>query len=298
MTSSNLLYFPLFFPVGFLAAGISTSTLLNRQCLYSPNGLYKLCLQPNGNMIGYDMTLGVTSISKFWSTGTSNIVKCTMQTDSNFACYDKYNNIAWSTGKNNTSVGPNYYLAMRNDRNIVVYDNNNALTWESKTTSLYLTSTWSRVTMPSQVVNPILLTDGTIMMIQAFGEQVYLLTPDAYGNYKKGTVKRIANLPSGYCPVYFASATLPDARIIIEGGEYNCNSEAVWTNKGAIYDPLTNQWQPVEPHPDTTNIGDASSVILPDGTFLLQEPFTKSGVALDPTTLTWTRKQFNGKLQE
>ena len=245
------------------------------------------------------MTLGITSVSKFWSTGTSNLVKCTMQTDSNFACYDKYNNIAWSTGKNSTSVGPKYYLALQNDRNIVIYDRNNTMTWESKTASTYLKSTWSRVTMPAAVTNPILLTDGTVMFFQTFVSKVFLLTPDIYGNYKKGTIKRIADLPSGYCPVYFASATLPDGRVIIEGGEYNCDpTEDAYTNLGAIYDPLLNTWTPVDPPPGTDNLGDASSVILPDGTFLLQEPLSRSAVALDASTMTWTRKEFTGKNKE
>lgn len=43
-------------------------------------------------------------------------------------------------------------------------------------------------------------------------------------------------MPAGYAPLYFASAGLPDGRMIVEGGEYN-NLNAAWTNKGAIYDP-------------------------------------------------------------
>jgi hypothetical protein len=39
---------------------------------------------------------------------------------------------------------------------------------------------------------------------------------------------------------YFGSVVLPDGRVLVEGGEYNCASgscNAVWTNQGAIYDP-------------------------------------------------------------
>jgi hypothetical protein len=37
------------------------------------------------------------------------------------------------------------------------------------------------------------------------------------------TWSQIASLPSGYIPSFFASAVLPDGRVIVEGGEYNDN---------------------------------------------------------------------------
>ena len=103
------------------------------QCLYSPNGLYRLCLESSGNLITYDMTSVSAGGTSFWSTETSDIVNCTMQTDGNFACYDQYNSIVWSTGTSGKGVGPSYYLALQNDRNIVVYDSSNDRLWASNT---------------------------------------------------------------------------------------------------------------------------------------------------------------------
>ena len=162
-------------------------------------------------------------------------------------------------------------------------------------TSLVSISTWSEVNVPAAVTNPILLTDGRVMLIGVESSSVYLLTPDSFGKYKTGTVKQIASLPAGYCPLYFGSATLPDGRVIIAGGEYNCGGSAIWTNLGAIYDPLTNVWTSVAPPSGSGKIGDAASIVLPDGTFMLQDFFHRNAVTLNTATLTWTRKSFFNK---
>jgi len=98
----------------------------------------------------------------------------------------------------------------------------------------------------------------------------YKLTPNSKGSYIDGTWSKIAPLPKGYEPLYFGSAILPDGRMIVEGGEYN-GPNARWTNKGAIYNPVTNTWASVAPPPGWTNIGDAASDVLPNGTFMLQQ---------------------------
>ena len=249
-------------------------------------------MQSGGRLIGYDTTTGSTGGTAIWSTSTPNIAECSMLTTGNFVCYDQFGTSIWSTGTNGKGVGPNYYLAMQNDRNIVIYDSSNTRIWASNT--ITSRSIWSQVSVPDGVMNPILLTDGSIMVFGTMDSKVYKLTPDLFGNYKTGTVTQLASLPAGYCPLYFASATLPDGRVIIEGGEYNCGS-AVWTNLGAIYDPLANVWTAVQPPSGSNNIGDASSIVLPDGTFLLQDLFHSNGVVLNATSMTWTRKQFTGK---
>ena len=48
----------------------------------------------------------------------------------------------------------------------------------------------------------------------------YKLTPDSKGSYIDGTWSKIASMPAEYTPLYFASAILPDGRMIVEGGEY------------------------------------------------------------------------------
>jgi hypothetical protein len=142
----------------------------------------------------------------------------------------------------------------------------------------------------------LLLTDGTVIVHDAgpvndegspnWGR----LTPDINGSYVNGTWSQIASLPSGYAPRAFASAVLPDGRVIIEGGEYNGSSTPVWTNQGAIYDPLANTWTAVQPPTGSgwSLIGDAPSTVLADGTFMLGSCCSNGTALLNPTTLTWT----------
>ena len=119
------------------------------------------------------------------------------------------------------------------------------------------------------------LTDGTVL-VQNQGAKNngtsfwWKLTPDATGSYVDGTWSQVAALPSSYAPLYFASALLPDGRVIVEGGEYN-HGNLVWTNKGAIYDPVANAWTTVA-HPagsEWVRIGDGPSTVLPNGKFML-----------------------------
>src|SRR6266853_2187598 len=89
--------------------------------------------------------------------------------------------------------------------------------------------TWTALTnQPGVPVGtPLLLTDGTVIAQQmttdgSFGTGQWLrLTPDNTGNYINGTWSQIASMPAGYAPTFYASAVLPDGRVVIEGGEYN-----------------------------------------------------------------------------
>ncbi len=114
---------------------------------------------------------------------------------------------------------------------------------------------------------PLLLTDGTVIAHPTSSRNWWKLTPDINGSYVNGTWTQIASLPAGYAPLDFGSAVLPDGRVIIEGGEYN-NGTAVWTNLGAIYDPIANTWTAVNPPNFFVMIGDAEGTLLPDGTYL------------------------------
>jgi hypothetical protein len=136
---------------------------------------------------------------------------------------------------------------------------------------------------------PLLLTNGDVLVQEGNPGNWSLLTPDRFGSYVNGTWKRAASLPPGYGPSAYASAVLPDGRVIIEGGEYNLG-QLEWTNLGAIYDPKEDVWAPVNPPPGWTVVGDAQSVVLPDGTFMVANccafPFTAA--LLDAKSLTWT----------
>lgn len=183
------------------------------------------------------------------------------------------------------------------------------------------------------------MTDGRVLLEgQAYDDNfnstivMFTLTPDINGSYQNGTlsssyqdgnlINTIAQLPAGYTPLFFASAVLPDGRVIFEGGEYNDpNSfDPAFTGKGAIYDPVKDQWATVSPPPFFANlwpavtpvlpgyfdiypyprypqpftstvvnpISDSQSVVLPNGTFMIADKFSKQAALLDAKTLTWT----------
>ncbi len=159
--------------------------------------------------------------------------------------------------------------------------------------------TWTNVTKASRSVSlssPVLLTDGTVLAQSANGMQWYKLTPDINGNYATGTWSEVASLPKiggvQYAPLYHATAVLPDGRVIVMGGEYNGSGSGVWTNLGAIYDPVANAWTAVAAPSGSSwgQIGDAQSIVLPNGTFMLATCCAgpTANALLDPTTLTWT----------
>ena len=127
--------------------------------------------------------------------------------------------------------------------------------------------------------NPLLLTDGTVIVHNQSNRDWWKLSADVNGSYVNGTWSQIASLPAGYGPLYFGSAVLPDGRVIINGGEYNLGAFS-WTNKGAIYSPLLNTWRSVSPPIGWANIGDASTVVLPDGTYMLANALSKQQALL------------------
>ncbi len=130
------------------------------------------------------------------------------------------------------------------------------------------------------------------------------LTPNAKGSYVGGTWTQMPSMPNGYDPLYFSSAILPNGRLLIEGGEY-LGGTPTWTNEGAIYNPVTNQWKSVAPPPGWTNIGDAMGEVLSNGTYLQMQacqncdtsnPQQSTSLALfNATGLNWLGLSGQGK---
>src|SRR5271170_7487555 len=136
--------------------------------------------------------------------------------------------------------------------------------------------------------NPLLLSDGRVMVLDANNSQNWwALTPDITGSYQNGTWSQLASLPSNYAPTYFASAVLPDSRVIVMGGEYNFG-QGVESTLGAIYTPKTNKWKKVKAPAGWSSVGDAESVILSNGTFMVANCCTAQEALLDSKNLTWT----------
>ena len=156
-------------------------------------------------------------------------------------------------------------------------------------TTLAGAQSWTRLpNAPGSGVNTsLLLTDGTVMAHTANTGTWWRLTPDINGSYINGTWSQLASMPAGYGPLYYASAVLPDGRVVVEGGEYNLGS-LVRTMLGAIYNPAKNSWTPIAPPPGWSTIGDAQSVVLHDGTLMLANCCTAQAALLNASNLTWT----------
>ena len=69
------------------------------------------------------------------------------------------------------------------------------------------------------------------------------------------------------------------------GGEYN-NGSAVWTTKGALYNPATNKWSNLTAPSGWTSVGDAQSIILPSGKLMLANCCTTQEAILTLTGST------------
>jgi hypothetical protein len=156
--------------------------------------------------------------------------------------------------------------------------------------SLAYAQSWTTLhqTAPFSANVALLLTDGTVMVQDTETPHWWRLTPDETGSYVNGTWTSLASMAANYGPQYHASAVLNDGRVIIEGGEYNLSGNGVWTNRGSIYDPTTNIWTPVLPPANWSSIGDAQSVVLPNGTFMLANCCSPQEALLNAKTLTWT----------
>ena len=147
--------------------------------------------------------------------------------------------------------------------------------------------TWTPLTNAPTVSlgAPLLLTDGRVLVHEepncggttCKGKDYtawWTLTPDVNGSYVNGTWTQVASLPGGYAPLFFASAVLPDGKVAIQGGEYQCpggTCTAVWQSLGAIYDPVQNIWTATTPPvPNALGaMGDSESVVLPNGTWMI-----------------------------
>src|SRR6202795_3068517 len=176
---------------------------------------------------------------------------------------------------------------------------------------------------PVSVGAMLLLTDGRVLVHEEPNcsgtgcsrmhyTACYILTPDSTGSYINGTWTQAASLPPDYAPLYFGSAVLPDGKVLVEGGEYQCPAGQCapsWTNLGALYDPAANTWSPVPPPSLPTpwaNIGDAESVILPDGTYMqadccgvaLQNESAPLAAYFNEASLSWTELNQSSKFDE
>lgn len=141
---------------------------------------------------------------------------------------------------------------------------------------------------PNGPQTELLMTDGSVVVFDSCSSAVYKLTPNQSGSYVNGSWTQMPSLPNSYAPLYFASAVLADGKLIVQGGEYQECLGAEQT-AGAIYDPVANTWTSVTPPSGWSEMGDASSVILRNGTYMLGNCCYSTQALLDESNMTWTQ---------
>jgi hypothetical protein len=158
-------------------------------------------------------------------------------------------------------------------------------------------SGWVTFQVPSSVgsLSPdttLLMTDGSVLIHDAYGKNWVRLYPDGNGNYESGTWSSL--LPMANTRQFFASGILPDGRVFAVGGEYSdAESSGEEVPEAEIFDPQTNMWSSLS-KPAAFNYiqGDASGCVLADGRVLfgnLQTTSPPFSTALwDPVTNVWT----------
>jgi hypothetical protein len=176
-----------------------------------------------------------------------------------------------------------------------------------------LTGTWTPFTHtpPGNLKTCLLLTNGNVVCHEGGSNRWHRLTPDNTGSYKNGTwdAVQIPPMPPGndssfncvnctYAPLYFASAVLPDGRVVVIGGEYN-GGLVPHTNIGFMYDPLANTWSSqLQELFGGGDVGDTKGTVLQDGRFVLGECFGTRMEVLNPTTGVFTALNASGKLDQ
>jgi len=156
--------------------------------------------------------------------------------------------------------------------------------------------TWTQLTNPDPSSNGastmILLTNGTVM-VQGGGNPISsaanweLLTPSSTGSYINGTWSSIASMHLGR--LYYASNVLPNGNVFVMGGEYTGNGTTQnFSNKGEIYNPVTNTWTPTANFPQS-QFGDDPSQLLSNGNVLLGYLGGPQTYIYNPTTNTYTQ---------
>ena len=156
---------------------------------------------------------------------------------------------------------------------------------------------WSTFSVPSSVGSfspdtTLLLTDGSVLIHDAYGAAWVRLSPDNEGNYESGSWS--SELSMVNTRQFFASGILPDGRVFVVGGEYsNAESSGSDGPLAEFFDPQANAWTSVS-KPAAFNYiqGDCSGCVLADGRVLLGNLQTTSppfSTALwDPVTNVWT----------
>jgi hypothetical protein len=130
----------------------------------------------------------------------------------------------------------------------------------------------------------ILLSDARVMVQEEGTQHWHALTPDSLGSYVNGTWSPLADM--SIWRRYYASWMLKDGRIVLIGGEQS--GAGGDTNKGEIYDPVSDSWSPIPSPPGWAQVGDAACCILPDGRLMIGALTSPQCAVYDPVSNSWS----------
>lgn len=151
--------------------------------------------------------------------------------------------------------------------------------------TLSVAAEWKRITdPPAAPQNMVLLTNGDVMALTSDRgpnstmpdrSQVWMrLSPDVTGDYSNGSWRFTA--PMSIPRLFFASNVVRDGRLIVLGGEYSgIGLQNNVTNTGEAYDPATDTWAPIAPHPEA-HFGDDPTMLLDGDRILAGSLFTRN----------------------
>lgn len=153
-------------------------------------------------------------------------------------------------------------------------------------------ATWKPLASPPNVPSGafsaetmLLLTNGNLLVHNAYGQEWLLFQPDPKKGYtggKWGAVSKMS-VPRGF----FSSGVLNDGRVFVVGGEVSGALGDI--SSGDIYDPATNTWTAMQGTntPPAYIQGDASACILTDGRVIFGAISSNQTAVWDPVNSSW-----------
>ena len=150
-----------------------------------------------------------------------------------------------------------------------------------------------------------LMQDGSVLANLYGQKHLLALRPDKKGSYAKGKWSKAGTLSLER--LFFSSAVLSDGRLVACGGEDwgpNYPNQKAESNVCEIYNFFSDLPSAGVPFPAPqgwTTIGDAPSVVLNDGTFMMgnsSTSFSTNVALLDSSRLTWTFGAGDGYQEE
>ena len=148
-----------------------------------------------------------------------------------------------------------------------------------------MAGTWNGLThQPSfNTSTMILLSDGRVMVQEEATQHWHALSPDSHGSYTDGTWSPLADM--SFWRRYYASGMLKDGRVVVIGGEQS--GAGGDTNRGEIYDPVSDTWSSIPSPPGWTQVGDASCCVLPNGDLMIGALTSPQCAIYDPVSNSW-----------